>query len=170
MTATKSEVRPGGEATAGYAGRIFREIQEIIDATQGQAGALIRVLQQTQGLIGYLPAPIIKTISRDLRIPLSEVYGIISFYSFFSTVPKGRHVIQVCMGTSCYVKGGQRILDALKKEWGLEPEGITHDGRFSLETIRCLGCCGLSPVMAVGEDVHRKVKSSQVKDILNSYR
>lgn len=170
MTMTLKETHPVGEARAGYAGRIFREIQEIIDNTQGRSGALIRVLQQAQGLFGYLPAPIIKTISRDLRIPLSEVYGIISFYHFFSMVPKGKHVIQVCMGTSCYVKGGQRILDMLRKGWGLEPGGITHDGRFSLETVRCLGCCGLSPVMAIGEDVHRKVKPSQLKDILNSYR
>jgi len=166
MAAVESEVRPG----VGYAGRVFRQIQEMIDETGGQAGTLIRVLQQAQGLIGYLPAPVIKTISRDLKVPLSEVYGIISFYHFFSMVPKGKYVIQVCMGTSCYVKGGQRILDTLKKEWGLEPEGITPDGRFSLETIRCLGCCGLSPVMAISEDVHRKVKPSQVKDILNSYR
>jgi len=142
----------------------------MIDETGGQAGGVIQVLQQAQGLIGYLPAPVIKTISRDLKIPLSEVYGIISFYHFFSMVPKGKHVIQVCMGTSCYVKGGQRILNALKKEWGLEPGGITSDGRFSLETVRCLGCCGLSPVMAIGEDVHRKVKPGQLKDILNSYR
>ena len=170
MAATESEVRPREGEGVGYAGRIFRQIQGVIDDTEGQAGALIRVLQQAQGLIGYLPEPVIKTISRDLKIPLSEVYGIISFYHFFSTVPKGRHVIQACMGTSCYVKGGQKILDALKKEWGLEPEGITPDGRFSLETVRCLGCCGLSPVMAVGKDVHRKVKASQVKDILNSYR
>ena len=169
MAATVNELHPVGEARAGYAGRIFREIQEIIDSTQGQAGVLIRVLQQAQGLFGYLPEPVIKTISRDLKIPLSEVYGIISFYHFFSTVPKGKYVIQVCMGTSCYVKGGQRILDALKKEWGLVPGGITADSRFSLETVRCLGCCGLSPVIAIGEDVYRKVKSSQVKDILNSY-
>jgi len=168
MAATETKIR--SEEGIGYAGRIFKEIQEVIGDTQGQAGALIRVLQQAQGLIGYLPEPVIKTISRDLKIPLSEVYGIISFYHFFSMVPKGKYVIQVCMGTSCYVKGGQRILDNLKREWGLEPEGITPDGRFSLETVRCLGCCGLSPVIAIGEDVHRKVKPSQLKDILNSYR
>ncbi len=170
MAATESEVRPREGEGVGYAGRIFREIQGVIGDTQGQAGALIRVLQQAQGLIGYLPEPVIKTISRDLKIPVSEVYGIISFYHFFSMVPKGKYVIQACMGTSCYVKGGQRVLDALRKEWGLEPGGITPDVRFSLETVRCLGCCGLSPVMAIGEDIHRKVKSSQVKDILNSYR
>ena len=170
MEAVSTKARLQTAGGAGYAGRIFREIQEIISNTEGQAGALIRILQQAQGLIGYLPAPVIKTISRDLKIPLSEVYGIISFYHFFSTVPKGRHVIQVCMGTSCYVKGGQKILNNLKKEWRLEPDGITDDGRFSLETVRCLGACGLSPVRAVGGDVHGKVKVSQLGDILDSYR
>lgn len=170
MEATKSEARPREEVGVRYAGRVFRQIQEMIDDTGGQAGALIRVLQQAQGLIGYLPVPVLKTISKDLKVPISEVYGIVSFYHFFTMVPKGRHVIQVCMGTSCYVKGGQRLLDTMKKEQGLEPDGITSDGRFSLETVRCLGCCGLSPVMAIGDDVHRKVKPSQLKDILSFYK
>ena len=170
MEAMETEARPREEVGVGYAGRVFRRIQETINDTGGQAGSLIRVLQQAQGLIGYLPVPVIKTISRDLKIPLSEVYGIISFYHFFTMVPKGRHVIQVCMGTSCYVKGGQKLLDSLKKGYGLEPDGITSDGKFSLETVRCLGCCGLSPVIAIGDDVHRKVKPSKLKDILSSYR
>ena len=159
--------RKGG---AGYAGRIFAEIQQVIDDTGGQAGALIRVLQQAQGLIGYLPAVVLKTISRDLKIPLSEVYGIASFYHFFAMVPKGKHVVQVCLGTSCYVKGGERIIKTLEKDYNLKPEGITPDGRFSMETVRCLGCCGLSPVIAIGSDVHRKVKPSEIKDILNAYK
>ena len=158
------------EIGRGVAGRIFQQIQRVIDDTGGQSGAPIRVLQQAQGLVGYLPPPVLKTISRDLKIPLSEVYGIVSFYHFFTMVPKGKHVIQVCMGTTCYVKGGQRILDTLKKIFGLEPGGITPDGKFSLETVRCLGCCGLSPVMAIGDDVHRKLKPSHLKDILSSYR
>jgi NADH:ubiquinone oxidoreductase subunit E len=163
------EPPPRGAIGVGYAGRIFGQIQRVIDDTGGQSGALIRVLQQAQGLIGYLPPPVLRTISRDLKVPLSEVYGIVSFYHFFTMVPKGRHIIQVCMGTSCYVKGGQRILDTLRKEFGLDPEGITPDGKFSLETVRCLGCCGLSPVMAIGNDVHRKVKPGEIKDILSSY-
>ena len=154
----------------GYGGRVFSQIQKVIEETGGRPGALIRVLQQAQGLMGYLPPPVLKSISRDLKVPLSEVYGIVSFYHFFTMVPKGKYVIQVCMGTSCYVKGGERILAAIKKDYGLEAEGMTPDGRFSLEMVRCLGCCGLSPVMAIGEDVHRKVKPSRVKDILNSYR
>lgn len=152
------------------ADRVFSQLQRIIDETAGRPGALIRVLQHAQALTGYLPPPMLKSISAAMKVPLSEVYGIVSFYHFFTMVPRGKHVIQVCMGTSCYVKGGERILTALKRDFGLEPEGITPDRKFSLEMVRCLGCCGLSPVMAIGEDVHRKVKPSQVKDILNSYR
>ena len=153
----------------GFAGRAFQRIQGIIDDTGGQAGAPIRVLQQAQGIVGYLPPTVLKTISRDLKIPLSELHGVVTFYSFFTMQPKGRHVIQVCLGTACYVKGGQDILDLLKKEYGLVPEGITPDGKFSLETVRCLGCCGLAPVIAIGDDIHRKVKPGHVKDILNMY-
>ena len=166
----KAEVVASTQTGRGVAGRIFQQTQRIISDTGGQSGAPIRVLQQAQGLVGYLPPPVLKTISRDLKIPLSELYGIVSFYSFFTMVPKGKYVVQVCMGTSCYVKGGQRILDNLRKGFGLEPGGITPDGKFSLETVRCLGCCGLSPVMAVGDDVHRKVKPSELKDIMSSYR
>ncbi len=170
MEKLQAQVPPRADVGTGYASRVFRHIQHVIDDTGGQSGALIRVLQQAQGIIGYLPPPVLKTISRDLKVPLSEVYGIVSFYHFFTTVPKGKYVIQVCMGTSCYVKGGEAILNSLKKEYGLEPGNITQDGKFSLEMVRCLGCCGLSPVMAVGEDVHRKVRPSEVKAILSSYK
>ena len=170
MERIETEVPPRGEIGVGYAGRIFRHIQRVIDDTGGQSGALIRVLQQAQGLLGYLPPPVLKTISRDLKIPLSEVYGIVSFYHFFTMVPKGKHIIQVCLGTSCYVKGGQKLLDTLKKEYNLEPEGITPDGRFSLETVRCLGACALSPVVAVGDNIHRKVKPAEVPEVLSRYK
>lgn len=150
--------------------KTLQQIRKIVEATNGQAGAPIRVLQQIQELIGYLPPEILEAISKEMRIPLSELYGITSFYSFFSMVPKGKYVIQVCLGTSCYVKGGQRILDVLKKDLGLESGGTTPDGKFSLQMVRCIGCCGLSPVMAIRENVHRKVKPSQLKEILSSYR
>jgi NADH:ubiquinone oxidoreductase subunit E len=150
--------------------KTLQRIKRIIEATDGQAGAPIRVLQQVQEFIGYLPPEILEAISKEMKIPLSELYGITSFYSFFSMVPKGKYVIQVCLGTSCYVKGGQKILDTLNKDFGLESGGTTPDGKFSLQTVRCIGCCGLSPVMAIREDVHRKVKPSQVKDIMSSYR
>ena len=150
--------------------KTWQQIKEIIEATEGQAGAPIRVLQKAQRFIGYLPREVLETISREMRIPLSELYGITSFYSFFSMVPKGKYVIQVCLGTSCYVKGGQKIIDTLNKDLGLKSEGTTADGKFSLETVRCIGCCGLSPVLAINEDIHRRVKPSRLKDILSAYR
>ena len=116
----KSKSTPASPDTGrGFAGRAFQRIQGIIDDTGGQAGAPIRVLQQAQGVVGYLPPTVLKTISRDLKIPLSELHGVVTFYSFFTMLPKGRHVIQVCLGTACYVKGGQQILDLLKE--GLWP-------------------------------------------------
>jgi NADH:ubiquinone oxidoreductase subunit E len=148
----------------------LQQIKKIIAATDGRAGAPIRVLQQVQGLVGYLPPTALRAVSSEMGIPLSELYGITSFYSFFSLVPKGKYVLQVCMGTSCYVKGAERIMKTLKKGYGLEAGGITSDGKFSLEQVRCLGCCGLSPVMAIKENVYRKVKPSQVQDILASYK
>jgi NADH:ubiquinone oxidoreductase subunit E len=159
-----------GKASKNMDSKTAQQIKKIVEATDGQAGAPIRVLQKVQGLIGYLPREAIETVSREMRIPLSELYGITSFYSFFSMVPKGKYVIQVCLGTSCYVKGGQKIIDSLNKDCGLESGGITPDGKFSLQTVRCLGCCGLSPVLAVNEDIHRKVKPSKLKEILSSYQ
>ena len=150
--------------------KTLQQIRKVIEATDGQAGAAIRVLQQVQGFIGYLPPDVIATISKEMKIPLSELYGITSFYSFFTMVPKGKYVIQVCLGTSCYVKGGQKLIDTMKKDFGLESGGTTPDGKFSLQTVRCIGCCGLSPVIAVKEEVHGRVKSSQLKDIMSSYR
>jgi NADH:ubiquinone oxidoreductase subunit E len=156
------------KATQSIGSEVSHQIKEIVRATDGQAGAAIRVLQRVQGLIGYLPREALEIVSREMRIPLSELYGITSFYSFFSMVPKGKYVIQVCLGTSCYVKGGQKIIDSLNKEFGLESGSTTPNGKFSLQTVRCLGCCGLSPVLAINEDVHRKVKPSKLKEILSS--
>ena len=150
--------------------RLFDRVRGIIQANEGKAGATIRILQQSQELCGYLPAPILDLISQETSAPLSRLYGILTFYHFFSLVPKGKYIIQVCKGTACYVKGGQKILDTLKKDFSLEPGGITQDGKFSLDMVRCLGCCGLSPVIAVGSDVYRKVKSATVKDILANYK
>jgi len=147
----------------------LQHIYRVIEENSGKAGAIIRVLQQVQGIVGYLPPAVLRVIATKMRMPLSEVYGIVSFYHFFSLVPKGKYVIQVCLGTSCYVKGAERILKTLKKDFGLEPQGITPDGKFSLSTVRCLGACGLAPVITVGQDIHRKVRPSQLKEILSSY-
>ena len=145
------------------------QIKQVIEANRSGAGALIRILQKVQGVVGYLPAEALRIVSDELKVPLSEVYGIVSFYSFFSMVPKGKHAVHLCLGTACYVKGGERILGAFARDMKLEPGGITEDGRFSLETVRCLGCCGLSPVISIGEDVYRRVKPSDVKNIIASY-
>jgi NADH:ubiquinone oxidoreductase subunit E len=152
-----------------YGDKVFGDMQKIIDLNRNKAGALIRVLQEAQIKFGYLPTPVITTISRDLKVPLSEVYGVISFYHFFSMKPKGKYVIQVCMGTSCYVKGADKIMDTLKRDLNLEPGGVTADGRFSLEIVRCLGACGLAPVVAINSDIHGKVRASGLKNILDSY-
>ena len=168
----KQSTRTGscqGQTNKSVDSKTLQQIKKIIAATDGQAGAPIRVLQKVQGLIGYLPREALQIVSKEMRIPLSELYGITSFYSFFSMVPKGKYVIQVCLGTSCYVKGGQKIIDSLNKDFGLESGSITPDGKFSLQTVRCIGCCGLSPVLAINEDVHRKVKPSRLKEILSSY-
>lgn len=169
MALIKDEIQPEQEIFSNYGIGIYQKIREIIVHTEGRAGALIRVLQQVQEVIGYLPETVLRIIAREMKVPLSEIYGIVSFYHFFSLIPKGKYVIQVCLGTSCYVKGGQRILEALKKDYNLEPGSITTDNKFSLETVRCLGCCGLSPVVAVSNDIHRRVKPGNIKDILESY-
>jgi NADH:ubiquinone oxidoreductase subunit E len=163
------ESRARGDSV-GNSNLLFCDIRQSIEQRYGQAGAIIRVLQHAQNRIGYLPSPVIKLIAREMRVPLSEVYGIISFYHFFSLHPKGKYVIQVCMGTSCYVKGGQAILDTLRKEMHLLPDEITKDGLYSLETVRCLGACGISPVVSTGTEIHGRVKASKIMEILEPYR
>ena len=156
----------GGRGTAG---EIFHQIQAAIEENRGQAGALIPVLQRAQTLIGYLPLPVLQTISRDLNIPLSTVYGVTTFYSFFTMVPRGKHIISTCMGTSCYVRGGERILNTLQKELSIEAGETTRDGQFSLEMVRCLGCCGLAPVVSIEEKVYRRMSPTKMKEVLSSY-
>ncbi len=153
----------------GIAGRIFSQIETTIDKTRGQSGALIPVLQQAQGLIGYLPYSVLRSVARDLRLSLSEVYGVASFYALFTMVPRGKYVISVCMGTSCYVRGGERVLNTLRKELGISPGETTSDGFFSLQVVRCLGCCGLSPVVAIEDRLYRRVTPTRMKEILYAY-
>ncbi len=143
------------------------DLKRIVAANNGKAGALIRVLQQSQGLMGYLPPPMLSAIAEEMNIPLSEVNGIVSFYSFFTTVPRGKHVLQVCLGTSCYVRGGQGIIDAMKKHYKLEPGETTADGLLTLDTVRCLGACALAPVATLDGQVHRRVKSTGVQQLLS---
>ncbi len=166
MEAIEGEVRPEGEV--GYATNIFERIQRAIDETGGQPGALIRVLRQAQEMIGYLPLPVLRTISRDLKIPLSEMYGVASYYRFLDLAPKGEHVVRVCVGTCCYVRGGEKILSALRRGFGVRPGETTEDGKFSLEAVRCLSCCGMSPAVAVDDRIYRHATPAMVNEVLSA--
>ncbi len=169
MAKRRAKDKIGTAEGRGIAGEIFRQVQAAIEENRGQAGALIPVLQKAQSLIGYLPLPVLQIISRDLNIPLSTIYGVTTFYSFFTMVPRGKHIVSTCMGTSCYVRGGERILNTLQKELGIEPGETTRDGLFSLEMVRCLGCCGLAPVVSIEEKVYRRMSPTKMKEVLSSY-
>lgn len=145
-------------------------LEQVLERFRGKPGALIQALHSAQNVVGYLPPWVLKKVSQVLDVPLSEVYGVVTFYHFFSMKPRGRHVIQVCLGTACYVRGGQEILERLKKELQVEVGGVTPDGLYSLEVMRCAGACGLAPVMRVDNDVHKRVNPSKVIEILKDYQ
>ncbi|MBN2240684.1 MAG: NAD(P)H-dependent oxidoreductase subunit E [Dehalococcoidales bacterium] len=147
-----------------------QEIEKIISSNQEKAGGLIRILQKSQELVGYITPEMIETISDKLAIPATKAFGVVSFYNYFTMVPKGKYIIRVCTGTACYVKGAQKILEAFDRELGLKPDGITEDGIYSLETVRCLGACGLSPVMSINGNVHGRLEPSKIENILKEYK
>ncbi len=149
---------------------IHQKLDEIIDGYLGKPGALIPILQMTQSLLGYLPDEALEQIAQRLGKSISEVAAVVSFYSFFSRHPQGKHQVRVCLGTACYVRGGKEVLHELKHELGIEISESTHDRCFSLEVGRCFGACGLAPVMMVGVDVHQRVTPAKVKKILQEYR
>ena len=132
-------------------------------------GALMPVLQQAQGIYGYLPIEVQQMIAEGLNIPLAEVYGVVTFYSQFSLNPKGKYEISVCMGTACYVKGAGDLIDRITQVLGIEPGEVTPDGKFSLTNTRCIGACGLAPVMTVNEDVYGRLKAEDIDGILRKY-
>jgi NADH-quinone oxidoreductase E subunit len=142
----------------------------IITTYKGQRGSLIPVLQEIQDYYGYLPVEVQEIIAQGLGIPASEVYGVVTFYNFFTMVPRGRHTIKVCMGTACYVRGGKKILDRLERDLRVPVGGTTEDLRFSLDVVRCLGACGLAPTMMVDDDVHQRLKPAKLDNVLESYK
>lgn len=146
------------------------KLDEIIAKYKERPGGLIPVLEEVQVALEYLPLSVQKRIAQGLNLPLSRVYGVVTFYSFFTMTPRGKHTVRVCLGTACYVRGGKAIADTLKKEFGIEEGETTPDRMFTLETIRCLGACGLGPVLVVNDDVHGRVKPSKVKEILSQYK
>jgi NADH-quinone oxidoreductase subunit E len=147
----------------------LQQVDAIIERYKGKAGSLIPVLEEAQGVLGYLPHAIQHHIARGLNLPHSQVFGVVTFYSFFTMVPRGRHTIRVCMGTACYVRGGKKNLDRLVHDLGIEPRDTTPDRRFSLETVRCLGACGLAPVMVIDEDTYKQVKTQKLHAMLEHY-
>lgn len=148
----------------------WAKIDGIIERSKNKPGALIPVLEQVQQSFGYLPAPVQRRIAERLNISPATVYGVVSFYSFFTMVPKGRHTIRVCLGTACYVKRSDEILDKIKRQLNVEVGGMTEDKRYSLESVRCLGACGLAPVVVVNEDTYGAVDSVKVMNIIEEYK
>lgn len=147
-----------------------KELREFIAEAKTDRGALMPILQKAQDIYGYLPIEVQTIIAEDLGISLSEVYGVVTFYSQFSLNPKGEHRISICLGTACYVKGADKILEALEEKLGIKVGGCTPDGLFSLDACRCVGACGLAPVMMIDEDVYGRMTVDMIDDILNKYR
>ena len=144
--------------------------QEIIEKYKNINGALIPVLHEAQDVYGYLPMSVQKKISEKMNIPLSEIYGVVTFYTQFSLKPKGKYKVSTCMGTACYVKGSNLILDKLKEKLGISVGDCSEDGRFSLEACRCIGACGLAPVIMINDDVYGKLSPDDIDKILDKYK
>ena len=147
----------------------MKRLEELLAGYRGQPGGLIPALQSAQAIFGYLPEVALLRIAEALDKSYSEVAGVVSFYSFFSTVPRGRHLVRVCMGTACYVRGGGQVLDALKKRLGIDVGQTTPDGLFSLEVARCFGACGLAPTMSIDDVVYKRVKPARIAEILEAF-
>lgn len=149
---------------------LYAELEQFINELPEKKGALIAVLHKAQNLFGYLPKEVQIFIGEKMNIPVSQIYGVVSFYSFFTMIPKGKYPISVCLGTACYVRGADKVLEAFKKELGIEVGQTTKDGKFSLDALRCVGACGLAPVALIGDKVYGRIGSSEeVKKILSEY-
>ncbi|MCF8361804.1 MAG: NADH-quinone oxidoreductase subunit NuoE [Prolixibacteraceae bacterium] len=145
-------------------------IKEVCKSFDYNEHELINVLHQVQNKLGYLPAEVQELIAKELNMSAAKVYGVVTFYSYFTMLPKGEHPISVCMGTACYVRGAEQVLDELKRNLKIEVGETTADGLFSLNALRCVGACGLAPVVLVGEKVHGRVAPTEVKKILAEYK
>jgi len=147
----------------------MEKLEHILVEHKNQLGALMPVLHETQELFGFIPEEAQKRISEVLNVPLAEIYGVATFYSRFTLKPRGQNTISVCLGTACYVKNSQGVLDKLKEELKVAAGETTEDGKFTLEATRCLGCCGLAPVMMINEDVFGKLVPEDIPEILKKF-
>lgn len=147
----------------------YAEIANIIDLYKGREGSLIQILHLAQEINGYLPLDLQVFIADKMGIPLSEVSGVVTFYSFFSTKPRGKHTIRVCLGTACYVRGGKKIVEGIRDRLGVEVGDTTEDGKFTFEVARCIGSCGLAPAMMIDNVVYKQVNVNKLNSILSKY-
>ncbi len=147
----------------------LEKLQAIIAESKDKQGSLIHVLHEAQLIYGYLPIEVQKVIAEGMNIPLAEVYGVVTFYAQFSLKPKGEYKISICLGTACYVKGADKVLDKFKEELNIEVGDCTADGKFSLDACRCIGACGLAPVLTVNSDVYGRLVPEDVPGILAKY-
>jgi NADH-quinone oxidoreductase subunit E/NADP-reducing hydrogenase subunit HndA len=147
----------------------IEKLKEICREFDNAPGELINVLHKAQSTFGYLPAEVQEVIAQELKVPLAKVYGVVTFYSFFSMIPKGRYPISICTGTACYVRGAEKVLDEFKKALEIKVGETTGDGKFSLNCLRCVGACGLAPVVLIGEKTYGRVAPEEVKAIIKEY-
>ena len=148
----------------------YDELEVFIDGLETTKGALIEILHRAQGIFGYLPRDVQLFVARKLGIPGAEVYGVVSFYSYFTTKPSGKHTISVCMGTACFVRGADKIIEKFKEKLSIEANETTEDGLFTIKDVRCIGACGLAPVVMIDDKIFGRVKVDDIDDILNEYR
>lgn len=147
----------------------YARIAQIIEEYKDREGNLIQILHMAQGIYGYLPLELQQFIAERLNRPLSEVYGVTTFYSFFSTQPRGENTIRVCLGTACYVRGGKKIVERLQEILGIHVGETTQDRKFTLEVMRCIGACGLAPAMTINDKVYKQVNPDKLQEILEKY-
>ena len=161
--------QPASAAGDTFSPEQYKKIDAIMEKYRDKPGSLIPVLQQAQEVCGYLPHIVQRYVAKGMKMSPSVVFGVATFYSFFTLVPRGKHVIRVCLGTACYVKRSEEIIDKIKDVLDIEVGEITRDKKYSLEAVRCLGACGLAPVVVIGQDTYGDVAATKVMDIINKY-
>lgn len=149
--------------------KVDEKLEKIAKKYKNVEGGIISALHEVQDTYGYISSTAQKYLSKELNVPMSEIYGIITFYSRFSLVPKGKYNIQVCMGTACYVKGSEKVLNRFKEKLGIKEGETTSDGKFSIESVRCIGACGLAPAIVINEEVYGKMDEKKVDELIEKY-